>query len=567
VKARKHGQKSTGLLATALDEVLAEYGRTSTDDQKEAGTIQNQRDFLGKYRALYKLEASGQYYDDGVSGTIPLSHRPEGRRLLEDARAGRFTVLLVYRLDRLGRNLKAMLDALEELDACGVTIRSATEPFDTATPIGRFIFQLLGGLAELERSTIADRLDHGRDRNAGDGKYPGGTIPTGYDIGAEGRLVPSERVMPGLGLTEAAWIRELFTQIADGQTTMNAERARLTDLGVPKVSRYSRKTVERGGPWRLGTFSSILHNPLYKGEGELDSRFGAVARGVPPLVDADTWERAQSALISNRNLATKNAKGEYLLRGIVRCYHCKQGYTAAGARGAYRCNGANSHRGRMPGARCIGAAVSIAALDAAIWREVRAFVADPAAAIEDAQQQVRDRLASVADDEERRRALRATLAATDAERERVRFQFRKGWITAAEAEADFEAVAAEEAQIRSLLAALETRATLAAAQEAHLSEVGAGLSRMRERVEEIERTDDRAGKRYLIELLVSKLEIETEPLGVKEGGRRQRNAVRARVRLAFRAEPAVVSVTMTDPGNNNQSPDALALDRLIPLVA
>ena len=117
VPKSKNGRSSKSLLDAATDALYAEYGRTSTDEQVDAGTIQNQRDFLSNYRDLYKLPCAGQYYDDGVSGMVPLGERPEGRRLLEDARAGKFKVLLVYRLDRLGRNLKSLLDALEELDA------------------------------------------------------------------------------------------------------------------------------------------------------------------------------------------------------------------------------------------------------------------------------------------------------------------------------------------------------------------------------------------------------------------------------------------------------------------
>jgi site-specific DNA recombinase len=131
------------------------YSRVSTEDQTDRGTIKGQRDFLTNFAQLYGLEVSGEYVDDGFSGTLPLGDRPDGRRLLEDANQGRFGVVLVYRLDRLGRSLSALLEANAALEALGVTIRSATEPFDTSTPIGRFLFQLLGSLAELEKSTIS----------------------------------------------------------------------------------------------------------------------------------------------------------------------------------------------------------------------------------------------------------------------------------------------------------------------------------------------------------------------------------------------------------------------------
>ena len=93
-----------------------------------------------EYCRLYGMEVVGVYGDDSVSGTIPLNERPEGRRLLEEARSGAFTTLLVYRLDRLGRSLLVIVDAHDRLQAAGVALRSATEPIDTSTASGRLIF-------------------------------------------------------------------------------------------------------------------------------------------------------------------------------------------------------------------------------------------------------------------------------------------------------------------------------------------------------------------------------------------------------------------------------------------
>src|SRR3954451_14591472 len=158
---------------------VACYARVSTEDQAERQTVQAQTDFLRRYCELHDLPVAGVYVDDGISGATALEDRPEGRRLLEDADAGAFSVVLVYRLDRLGRSLKSLLAAHERLDVAGVAIRSGTEPFDTASPIGRFLFSLLGSMAELERSTIAERMTGGRDRVARAAQYTGGPIPFG----------------------------------------------------------------------------------------------------------------------------------------------------------------------------------------------------------------------------------------------------------------------------------------------------------------------------------------------------------------------------------------------------
>jgi hypothetical protein len=75
---------------------VALYTRVSSEDQAERGTITTQRDFLRSFAQLYHLTIIEGYADDGVTGIMPLSERPEGRRLLQDASTGRFGCVLVY---------------------------------------------------------------------------------------------------------------------------------------------------------------------------------------------------------------------------------------------------------------------------------------------------------------------------------------------------------------------------------------------------------------------------------------------------------------------------------------
>src|SRR5215207_5737925 len=133
---------------------VALYLRVSSDEQRERESIKTQREFFEQYCKLYELEVTETYADDGVSGTMPVQERPEGRWLLEDARVRKFDTVLVYRIDRLGRSLLVIVDAHDRLQVAGSSLRSATEPIDTSNPSGRLIFQMLASFAEYERETI-----------------------------------------------------------------------------------------------------------------------------------------------------------------------------------------------------------------------------------------------------------------------------------------------------------------------------------------------------------------------------------------------------------------------------
>lgn len=530
---------------------VACYARVSTEDQAERQTVDAQKDFLRRYCELHGLTVAGVYVDDGISGATPLEDRPEGRRLLDDAEAGAFTVVLVYRLDRLGRSLKSLLAAHERLDTVGVAIRSGTEPFDTASPIGKFLFSLLGSMAELERSTISERMTGGRDRVARAGQYTGGPIPFGYDLDDDKRFIPSARIVEQLGITEAELVRDIFSRIADDGATLTGETARLSALGIPRVQRYggkASKKIERDGDWSYATIQAMIHNPMYKGTGIVDAKAGTVERPTEALVDPHTWSRAQVAVTRNRVLSTKNAKHEYLLRGLVKCAHCGRSYsgTVNGTSRQYRCNSNIGPLSVVKGKRCHAATVVADRLEATVWAEVRALIEHPDEYIADAQRELRARLADAGQHEAERRSLSRELAGKEQERERVLDLFRRGRITADECDRDLDKVTAEAREIRALLDGMRARAEMATASEAYLADVGAALAQYRDELDEIERTNDRPKMRRLIEVFAPGIVIETELLGIAKV--RERKRARLRLTLAFQSKAEVVAITRS-PGN------------------
>jgi DNA invertase Pin-like site-specific DNA recombinase len=96
--------------------------------------------------------------------------RPALDKLLADAKRRRFDVLVCWRLDRLGRNLKHLITLLDELQAVGVAFVSLAEGIDATTPAGKLQLHILGAIAEFERARIVERVRAGLARRAAQGK-------------------------------------------------------------------------------------------------------------------------------------------------------------------------------------------------------------------------------------------------------------------------------------------------------------------------------------------------------------------------------------------------------------
>lgn len=410
-----------------------------------------------------------------------------------------------------------------------MAIKSATEPFDTTSPIGRFVFQLLASIAELERETITERMIMGKRRVVADGKYAGGRVPIGYEVNSDGYIVSSAHVIPELGITETEMVLDLFTRIAGGSTLL-IEAQRLNALGIQPRSRYGRNrkkgaaeasTYVQTSTWTPSVIWTIITNPAYKGAAVLKSKQGTVDRPSPAIVDSVLWDAAQATLSKNRLQSTRNAKYVYLLRGLIVCTSCGRHFTGLSERTRldgsvprrYRCNAQIPGNRPDPATRCTAKTVNADWLEDFIWQDCRAFIENPGDALADAQRQLRERLEQTTGTEGRRRELLGQIAEKDGERERVLTMYRRGRITITEAETEMDAIARETATLREMMEALRAQEALAAAQEAHLSDATTMLLKLRERIEDIEAEADSTVKRQIIELLVSRIAVETEGAG------------------------------------------------------
>lgn len=132
------------------------YSRVSTKDQDLEVQKEKQLEFAKKQgHEVYCI------YEEKISGWR--GDRPELLRMIADAEAGKFSVLVVLRIDRLGRSFADLIDIVNRLDEAGVSVVSVSEGIDTRSKLGKYFLWILGIVAEMEREWIQDRLDAGRD--------------------------------------------------------------------------------------------------------------------------------------------------------------------------------------------------------------------------------------------------------------------------------------------------------------------------------------------------------------------------------------------------------------------
>jgi len=126
---------------------------------------------LREYASRRGWKIAGEYVDEGVSGSK--ESRPELNRLMGDAHGRQFDIVLVWKIDRFGRSLKHLVNALADLDAYGVTFASLKDNLDLSTPSGRLTFQIIGAMAEFERALIQERVKAGLHNARRNGKQLG----------------------------------------------------------------------------------------------------------------------------------------------------------------------------------------------------------------------------------------------------------------------------------------------------------------------------------------------------------------------------------------------------------
>jgi DNA invertase Pin-like site-specific DNA recombinase len=181
---------------------VAVYARVSTADKEQDPETQLMA--LRDHCAARDWQITQEYVDKASASD--LGHRVQWRKLVDDAAKKRFNAVLVFKLDRAFRSVRHMHATLEAWELVGVSFLSQREGFDTTTPIGRLLMNLLASIAEFELELIRDRVKAGMDRARRQGKRIGRPRVT-EKRGFERKLAPViEKVQAGeISKRRAAW--------------------------------------------------------------------------------------------------------------------------------------------------------------------------------------------------------------------------------------------------------------------------------------------------------------------------------------------------------------------------
>lgn len=339
------------------------YVRVSTVEQAHGYSLETQE--TATVRLARELGAESiEVLRDTFTGTE--LDRPAMNRLRDQIRARQCQVVVMYDIDRFGRDLTDMLLVLREIDRAGIDLRFVNVGWEN-TPNGRILLQMRGAIAEFEHAQILERTRRGKTAKAAKGMLRTYAKPYGYTF--DKRTDTLSVFEP-----EARWVRRMFEWCADEGMTTYRIAERLAALGVPGP---------KGPTWDYTQILRMLRSHTYIGRlVRKDERPEWAPISVPPIVDEAVWHRAQQTLAASKRFNRRRTLGEYLLQRLVHCGHCGGMLTVA-ATGPkdrrwtyYVCPRRYPRKFGPDVARCPARPIPTTVLDVLVWDVLDRVLAD-----------------------------------------------------------------------------------------------------------------------------------------------------------------------------------------------
>lgn len=283
------------------------YTRVSTLEQVQYGySIGEQKERLKNYAQSQDFSIVDIYSDEGISGKSLI--RPAMERLINDIKANKIDIVLIYKLDRLSRRVKDVLELVELFDKYNVTLFSLNENIDLSSPFGRASLKMSATFSEFERETIVERMQMGKSARAKMGKYAcPGKCPFGYRLNREKDCLDiNER--------EAEAIREMFDKyIYDGLSFRKLYEYMKTKYSDIKFFSHDMSCKD------------VIERPLYAGYFNYKGNELIKAVNVPPIISMETYLKAQEIVKKNTTKRERD-NSPYLLTGLMLCAKCGRTY-------------------------------------------------------------------------------------------------------------------------------------------------------------------------------------------------------------------------------------------------
>lgn len=317
-------------MADNNEKIVALYVRVSTGYQVDKDSLPFQKKELKAYceHVLHIDKNRIEIFEDaGKSGKN--TKRPAFERMMNKVRAGEVSHVIVYKIDRISRNLIDFSIMYNEFKYRRVAFISLNEQFDTSSAMGEAMLKIVLVFAEMERKLTSERVTDVMIGRAQNGLWNGARVPYGWDW-------DEEKQCPVHSKKEAPYARAMYQMYLEVKST-----GKIRDYnnahGIP---------TKRGGEWTSKTVGDFLRNPINKGDYRYNYRESARGQKKPkneviymervyePLVEPEVWEKVNKIMDMNRDMRNMGGlhpieKNCNVFAGLIQCGLCGSGYLVA----------------------------------------------------------------------------------------------------------------------------------------------------------------------------------------------------------------------------------------------
>lgn len=317
-----------------LDELNAEhngkvaiYVRVSTEYQVDKDSLPMQKkDLINYCKLILGINDYVIFEDAGFSGKN--TNRPAYQEMMERIKKGEFTHLLVWKLDRISRNLMDFAQMYDELHKLNVTFVSKNEQFQTDSAIGKAMLRLIMVFAEMEREVTSERVTATMISRAHGGQWNGGRVPYGYSHkGKE----DSFHIVP----EEADFVKRVFSDYIDYKSlvrmcSMYNEEGLRTRAGK-EWNPVSLRIILKN-QWYIGNYVYNKTNQSKRYDLKDEKEWVVIKDHHEPIIDKGKFELVQSILTENKKSNTTRFRKEqikmpHIFQGLLVCMQCGSTYT------------------------------------------------------------------------------------------------------------------------------------------------------------------------------------------------------------------------------------------------